>query len=427
MIRVKFSLNDKNMHIALPYITGPHQKKTRVALLQLSRSDRVLFWFCMMDCGHQKYHVERSVEYACRKSLARKDSFDAIPAAQDYPGNEWVKLNDLNLMVSRLALCELVAGELILQLPVPEDLGSFALKQACDNQSVIWASGKNFYPVPKKWMGQAVVSKVFSNQLSVLDGGELPGPHPCSFGARQWVITLDYYWHARDRKSGALPCSSTIEAAGDNLTFEQYRHGLLQQDYKARAEKCKKSLIPQARFLLSQGLRHLRWEGLPPEAQKALLLGVYLEYIHSSRYPVLAGNRGTKRTLPGLGLGTKAGYEGSLVLCIMVLRMLLRINEIRSEKFMSNREQCAENNDPTIGEEFGNITCDKQGPKLPYNHRSLMAVCKSSIRTTTPSFDRWYENFRDPVLPAAMIDKLIRLTFMINKNGQWSCKKETCK
>jgi DNA replication protein DnaC len=420
-------MNDKNMHITIPYITVPHQKKTKVALLELSRSYRVSFRFWIMDCGHEKFHKERSVEYFRRKLLARMDSFNAIPTAQDYLGNVWIKLNDNSLMVSRWTLSELMTEELRLQLLVPGDMGSFAFKQARGNQSANSVQGKNHYPVPDHLVAQTVGVTVISNQLKVLCDSELQGTHLRSYRARQGVITLDHYWHTRIRKSGALQCSSTIEAAGDNLTFEQYGHRLLQQEHKARAENRKKSRIRQASFPQPQGIRYLSREHLPLEAQEPLPLGVHLEFIHSGRYLILTGNMETGRTHPAIGQGIKVCSGGFLVWFIMILRMLAQIRESRSEKSISNREQCFEKNGPTICDKFGDIACGKEGPKLPYNHRSLMATGKSMIMTTTRSFDCWHESFRYPVLPVAIIDNLICLVFIINRNGQWLCIKETCK
>ena len=232
-----------------------------------------------------------------------------------------------------------------------------------------------------------------------------------------------------DSKSGhcALLGSARIEADGNNLAFEQYQHGLAHEECKGRAEKCKKSLTRQASFLLLLSLRHLRGEDLTVKAQEPLPLGVYLEYIYSSRYLVLTGNRGTRKPHPALGQRTHSGSEGSLVLFIMVLRMLPRTSKIRSEKSISKRGKSFAKNDPTTCDEFVDTASDKNGPKLPYNRRSLMIARKSMIRTTTLSFDRWYEIFRAPVLPAVMIDRLIGLVFIIIMTGQRSSIKKTGK
>ncbi len=56
---------------------------------------------------------------------------------------------------------------------------------------------------------------------------------------------------------------------------------------------------------------------------------------------------------------------------------------------------------------------------------SLRANNKSTIITTNLSFDRWEEVFKDPVLTAAMVDRLAHKAFMVNMNGDSFRIKET--
>ena len=62
-----------------------------------------------------------------------------------------------------------------------------------------------------------------------------------------------------------------------------------------------------------------------------------------------------------------------------------------------------------ITDEFGYISFDKEGAELLFNHLSLRTGQKSTIITTNLNFDRWSEIFGDPVLTAALVDR-IRIT-----------------
>jgi len=55
---------------------------------------------------------------------------------------------------------------------------------------------------------------------------------------------------------------------------------------------------------------------------------------------------------------------------------------------------------------LGYISFDKEGSELLFTHLSLRAGRKSTIITTNFSFERWEEIFKDPVMTAAMIDRL---------------------
>ncbi|MFH0785913.1 MAG: IS21-like element helper ATPase IstB [Pseudomonadota bacterium] len=221
--------------------------------------------------------------------------------------------------------------------------------------------------------------------------------------------------------------SAALEAACENLSFEQYLHGLLQQEYEARAENRKKTRIRQAGFPQLKYLQDLSREELPSEAFERLPLLERLDFIREGRNLILAGNPGTGKTHLALGLGIKACSEGFRVLFTTVPRMLTQIRENRSEKKLSKLEQQFEKYDLVICDEFGYISYDKEGAELLFNHLSLRAGHKSTIITTNLSFDRWPEIFGDPTLTAAMVDRLTHLAFLINMNGKSYRVKETRK
>jgi DNA replication protein DnaC len=221
--------------------------------------------------------------------------------------------------------------------------------------------------------------------------------------------------------------TAAIEATRGNLTFEQYLHGLMQQEYEARAENRKKSQIRKAGFPQLKYLQDLSREELPLEAQERLPLLERLDFIKGGRNLILSGNPGTGKTHMAIGLGIKACSEGFRVLFTTVPRMLTHIRESRSQKTLSNLEQRFEKYDLVICDEFGYISYDKQGSELLFNHLSLRAGHKSTIITTNLSFERWPEIFGDPTLTAAIVDRLTHRALLINMNGKSYRVKETRK
>lgn len=67
----------------------------------------------------------------------------------------------------------------------------------------------------------------------------------------------------------------------------------------------------------------------------------------------------------------------------------------------------------------------KEGSELLFTNLSLRAGRKSTIITTNLSFERWDEIFLDPVITAAMIDRLTHKSCMVNMNGVSYRMKET--
>jgi len=93
--------------------------------------------------------------------------------------------------------------------------------------------------------------------------------------------------------------TAATEAARENLSFEQYLHGLLLLEFEVRAANRKKAQIRQAGFPQLKYLQDLSREDLPKEAQERLPLLERLEFIRTGRNLILAGNPGTGKTTIG--------------------------------------------------------------------------------------------------------------------------------
>jgi DNA replication protein DnaC len=61
-----------------------------------------------------------------------------------------------------------------------------------------------------------------------------------------------------------------------------------------------------------------------------------------------------------------------------------------------------------------------------FNHLSLRTGIKSTIITSNLSFEKWNDIFgNDPVLTAALLDRLTHKAFLVNMNGKSYRMKET--
>jgi DNA replication protein DnaC len=73
------------------------------------------------------------------------------------------------------------------------------------------------------------------------------------------------------------------------------------------------------------------------------------------------------------------------------------------------------------------VGSDKINAELLFNHLSLRTGRKATIITTNLSFDRWQEIFGDPVLTAALVDRITHKAHLVNMNGESYRIKETKK
>lgn len=217
------------------------------------------------------------------------------------------------------------------------------------------------------------------------------------------------------------------EAAKERIDYEEYLLRLMEREWEVKQENRKKAQIRNARFPSKMYLTNLERDQLPQGAKEKLPLLERLDFIASSQNVILSGNPGTGKTHIAIGIGLKACMQGYKVLFTTVHRLLTQLRESQSQKTLKQVENQFEKYDLVICDEFGYVSFDKQGAELLFNHISLRAGRKSTIITTNLGFDRWEEIFGDPVLTAALVDRLTHKANLVNMNGESYRLKETKK
>jgi DNA replication protein DnaC len=121
----------------------------------------------------------------------------------------------------------------------------------------------------------------------------------------------------------------------------------------------------------------------------------------------------------------KACLQGYKVYFTTVHGLLTQLHESHAQRTLRQMELRFEKYDLVICDEFGYISFDKHGAELLFNHLSLRAGRKSTIITTNLGFGRWEEIFSDPVLTAALVDRLTHKAHLVNMNGESYLLRET--
>jgi DNA replication protein DnaC len=215
------------------------------------------------------------------------------------------------------------------------------------------------------------------------------------------------------------------EAARETLSYEEFLHRLLELEYNRRIENRQKAHIRQAGFVQYKYLHDINRDDLPEDAAAKLPMLERLDFIKTGQNIIFSGNPGTGKSHLATALGISACQQGYRVLFTTVPRLLTQLRESRSQKYLRMVENRFEKFDLVVCDEFGYISFDKEGAELLFSHLSLRCGRKSTIITTNLSFDRWKEIFGDPVLTAAMVDRLTHKAHIVNMNGKSFRVKET--
>ncbi|MGE7308196.1 IS21-like element helper ATPase IstB [Priestia megaterium] len=215
------------------------------------------------------------------------------------------------------------------------------------------------------------------------------------------------------------------ESVETDASYEEFLRQLLQKELDSRQESAKYNRIRRADFPYKKYLEDLSTEDLSKDAQQKFKLLKSLDFIREGRNVILAGNAGTGKTHMAIGLGIKACMEGYKVWFTTVPLLVNQIKECRSERTLRVFQNRFKKYDLVIADEMGYISFDKEGAELLFTHLSLRANQKSTIITTNLSFERWGEIFQDPVMTAAMIDRLTHQAYIVNMIGDSYRMKET--
>ena len=223
-----------------------------------------------------------------------------------------------------------------------------------------------------------------------------------------------------------LECTLSL-AAEENWNHLQFLTELLGKESARRRECRRRSRIRSAGFPQMTYLHELVMEDMPKEAQVILPELETLDFIRQGRNLVLYGNPGTGKTHIATALGIKACQQDFTVLFTSVPVLLTQIREAKSAKTLRTLQLRFEKYDLVICDEFGYVSCDKEGGELLFNHLSLRAGKKATIITTNLAFNRWNEIIKDKVLVAAMVDRLTHKAYLVNMTGLSYRLKETQK
>lgn len=215
------------------------------------------------------------------------------------------------------------------------------------------------------------------------------------------------------------------EAILKDISYESFLLSLLEKEHDLRQEHAKANRIRYANFPYKKYLEDISVSDLPEDAQKKLGQLKTLDFIKTGQNIILAGNPGTGKTHLAIALGIKACLAGYRVLFTTVPLLVNQLKESRSKQVLRAFENKFEKYDLVLADEMGYISFDKEGSELLFTNLSLRAGRKSTIITTNLSFERWDEIFHDPVMTAAMIDRLTHKAFIVNMNGNSYRYKET--
>lgn len=142
-----------------------------------------------------------------------------------------------------------------------------------------------------------------------------------------------------------------------------------------------------------------------------------MRFIDNQENVILIGNPGVGKTYLANALGMEACLAGKSVLFVSIPNWVIELKEAMSSNQLTYYKRRFSKYDLVILDELGYVTFDQVGSEILFNLLSNRSNNGSMIITTNLNFDRWEETFKDPMLTAAIVDRLAHRAHVLDMSG----------
>ena len=216
-------------------------------------------------------------------------------------------------------------------------------------------------------------------------------------------------------------------AQQQNISYTQLVCDMLKKELDARLEKRVVRSIKRSKIGAVEDLESFDFSirpQLPPHIIKELC---ECRFIEEKRNVICLGKPGLGKSRIAKTIARSACLAGYSVLFVNTAKLLEDIHGSKADGTFARAMLRYTKPALLVCDEFGYVSFDKKGAELLFNHLSLRTGRKATIITTNLSFDRWQEIFGDPVLTAALVDRITHKAHLVNMNGESYRIKETKK
>ena len=208
------------------------------------------------------------------------------------------------------------------------------------------------------------------------------------------------------------------EAADNNLDYEGYLLGVLEQEIHQRESNRIQRGIRQAGFPVIKTLDSFEFKAIPSISKPKILKLMQGEYIQKKENIILVGSSGVGKTHIATALGYEACRQGMRVRFYTAAGLINELLAAQQEYRLNKLEKQWLSPHMVILDELGYVPFSKVGSELLFQFCSSRYERGSLIITTNLEFPKWTEVLGDEQMTAALLDRLTHNAHILNINGE---------
>lgn len=212
--------------------------------------------------------------------------------------------------------------------------------------------------------------------------------------------------------------SMVREAEDNNLSYEEYLLGVLEQEITQRESNRIQRGIRLATFPIIKTLDSFDFKAAPSLGKQKVLKLAGCEYIKNLENVILVGNSGVGKTHIATALAYEACRRGMRVKFFTAAGLINELLAAQQEYKLNRMERQYSAYHLVVIDELGYVPFSKTGAELLFQFCSSRHERGSLIITTNLEFPKWTEVFSDEQMTAALLDRLTHKAHILNINGE---------
>jgi len=207
-------------------------------------------------------------------------------------------------------------------------------------------------------------------------------------------------------------------AARDSKTTMEVLDYLFEQEKKHRGSAAIERRMKSAVFPVKKTVDEFNFEFQSSIDKKVIEDLATLRFVHNAENVVLLGPPGVGKSHLAIALGVKAAEAGISVYFTNAGDLIERLKIANREGMLEKKLKSLMKFKVLIIDEMGYLPFDEEGAHCLFQLISRRYEKSSTIFTSNKSYGEWGEIFKDHVIAAAVLDRILHHCTTINIKGE---------